>query len=589
MFANSSPLLVYAVVGLPVLAAIAAALGFRGSDVLLGVDLGTTYSAAAYSDGGGAWRGGGAPAWAAALLPAPAAAAATTSAAAARVVANLDGDATTPSVVAVSGGAFLVGRRAAAHLARFPHEGVLDAKRVIGRRRRDAVTETEARRHGGRLLQHPHAFRSVGTGRPTSCAGALGAALAGGGGGCGGGGAAPLLLKLFGPLAARLAESRAGRALGLASAPSGFAAAAPAWCGDCEREVAFAIPLLRQTEREARALAAHPCVDAGSLVEVNGAAAGGAWPAADGASGDESGGADSSGGGDDDSAPALLAHLRRLSERHGRPRFYLLLTPQAAACLLLGFLRDSARLALPYVSVSSATACIPAEFDAVQRRATLEAFARADLRVVRTLHEPTAAAAAYGLHERADVHYVLVFDMGGGTLDVSVLFLGEGAFTVIGTAGDNGLGGEDFNDCLGAALLRSVNASAPDCGPEALHQEAERVKIALSAAESVSWSCSAGGGGGAGGGGAGSSGTVTRADFDVACGALIDRSVAPVVQALENANVKALEVDELVLVGGSSRLLAVRQRLREHFGGRELRTTVDPDLAVALGAAASRA
>jgi molecular chaperone DnaK (HSP70) len=83
-------------------------------------------------------------------------------------------------------------------------------------------------------------------------------------------------------------------------------------------------------------------------------------------------------------------------------------------------------------------------------------------------------------------------------------------------------------------------------------------------------------------------GVLTRADFERACEPLFERSVAPVVQALENANVKAGEVDELVLVGGSSRLLAVRRRLQAHFGGRELRTTVDPDLAVALGAAASR-
>ena len=574
------PGLAYAAVLLPVLAAVAAWLGFRGSDVQLGVDLGTSFSAAAYSDGGGAWIGAAAPAWAAslgALLRRAGGGAAadalslsseaSSASAAARVVTNLDGEATTPSVVAIEGGAFLVGRRAVAHLESFPHEGVLDGKRVIGRRRGDATVAAEAQRHGGRLMLHPHAFRSAGTGRPAS------AAVVGSGGG-----ALSALAALLGPLASRIAESRVGRALGLASAPGGFSAGAPAWCADCERELAFAIPLLRQTEREARALAAHPCVDAGSLVELEAA-----------------GGDGGSGGGDDelsDSPAALAQRLRRLAARLGGPRFFLLLTPQAAACVLLSYLRESASRALPYVSLSSATACVPAEFDAVQRRATLEAFSRAGLRVARTLHEPTAAAAAYGLHKRADVHYVLVFDMGGGTLDVSVLFLGEGAFTVIGTAGDNGLGGEDFDDCLGAEMLRGAaaaaaanNSPAPLCAPEALNLEAERVKLALGREERVEWSSAAEAGAG---GGSRCAGVVTRVDFERACAPLFDRSVAPVVQALDNANVKAAEVDELVLVGGSSRLLAVRRRLQAHFGGRELRTTVDPDLAVALGAAASR-
>jgi hypothetical protein len=429
--------LAYAAVLLPVLAALAAWAGFRGSDVQLGVDLGTSFSAAAYSDGGGAWIAP--PAWAAVLLARSASSSAAASAAA-HVVASLDGEATTPSVIAVACGTFLVGRRAAEHLARFPHEGVLDGKRVIGRRRRDATVATEARRHGGRLMLHPNAFRSTGTGRPASTAG-------GGGGGGGGGSRLASLRALLGPLAVRVAESRLGRALGLASAPGGFSVGAPAWCPDCEREVAFAIPLLRQTEREARALAAHPCVDAGSLVEVEALSGG-------------SGGADGADDELDDSPAALMQRLRRLALRLGGPRYFLLLTPQAAACVLLSYLRESAARALPYVSLSTATACVPAEFDAVQRRATLEAFSRAGLRVARTMHEPTAAAAAYGLHERADVHYVLVFDMGGGTLDVSVLFLGEGAFTVIGTAGDNGLGGEDFDDCLGAEMLRSAAAAA---------------------------------------------------------------------------------------------------------------------------------
>ena len=102
------------------------------------------------------------------------------------------------------------------------------------------------------------------------------------------------------------------------------------------------------------------------------------------------------------------------------------------------------------------------------------------------------------------------------------------------------------------------------------------IKIALGSTESTSWQCNE------------YSGTFSRSEFDQSCMALFDRSMSPVLQALDNANVRINEVDELVLVGGSSRLLGVRERLKKLFEGRELRTTVDPDLAVALGAAASR-
>ena len=569
---------------LPVLAAAAAAaLGFRGSDVQLGVDLGTTFSAVAVSDGGGAWRS------------------ATDGAArpASRIVPGADGAASVPSVIAVRGAEFLVGAAAEGHLARFPQEGVLDAKRVIGRQRASAAARGEAPRHGGRLLQHPRAFRSASTGRPF-----VALAADGGAGSMDVGSAGAIALLRFAwarvrALVARAADSRAGRALGLGGRPSfgGFAAVRP--CSDCEREIAFAVPLTRQSAREARVLASHACVDEGSLVELDG----------EGRDAEQSGDADLSWSWDASSpgpeARGLMRRLHSLSRGSSpSPARYLMLTPQAASCLILGRMRASVQSVMPHVSLGSATACVPAEFDAVQRRASLEAFARAGIVVARTMHEPIAAAVAYGLDRLADVRFVLVFDMGGGTLDVAVLFLGEGgAFTTVGTAGDNSLGGEDFDDCLGSAMVASASPSdgTAVCAPEALSTEAERVKIALSAdggsGPAVHWRCpiartvEAGGGPGrelASVEGGELKGTFTRAEFERACAPLFERSTGPVRQALENANVRAEEVDELVLVGGSSRLPGVRDTLRAYFGGRELRSTVDPDLAVALGAALSR-
>ena len=575
--------LMAAVMAIPILAAIAAALGFRGSDVLLGVDLGTTYSAIAISNGGGSWRGGKNPllmAFSTLNIEIPTWLRGFADEDSVRVIQNLDGGSITPSVIAIDGANILVGASAVRHLERYPNEGVVDSKRVVGRRRGDDVVTQEAKRHSGRLLVHPQAYRSLSTGKPFIAH--VPAASAN-----------DMIEKIrfiAHGLLSRLGNTRLGRLLGLGSSLGTFFVSRP--CLDCEREPAFAIPLLRQTDTEIRALAAHPCIDLGSLINIDPAALESVVSNDDLKSVNKNDAESYQPWAFDDdlnkqgsSSGKLPMRLLELAKRHGSPRHYLFLTPQAVSCLVLGYMKSSAARALPHVTLGKACACIPAEFDSVQRRATLEGFSRAGIHVVRTLHEPTAAAAAYGLQNRADIRFVLVFDMGGGTLDVSVLFLGEGgAFTTIGTAGDNSLGGEDFDDCIAKELevKKSILESTTikqrllSCSSEALSIEAERVKIALGNTESTSWQCNE------------YSGTFLRSEFDQSCSALFDRSIAPVLQALENANVRIHEVDELVLVGGSSRLLGVRERLKKLFEGRELRTTVDPDLAVALGAAASR-
>jgi molecular chaperone DnaK (HSP70) len=481
----------------PVLAAVMAAWGFRGKEVVLGIDLGTTYSALAYSADGRTVE----------------------------VILDGDGESTTPSVVAVlpGGVGFVVGRAAMLHAVEHPEECVIDGKRVIGRAAGDPVVAAEAERHGGRLVPDPTRHR--------------------------------------GPL----------------------------------RTHVFALPLheARFSNSEARSLARHACMDPDALYYSS---VGG------GDGGDGGGGAAGSSSSSSSEAPPLAS----LAARHGTSRF-LLLTPQAVGCLIVSHLLKQAAAALPYVSVGNkAVACVPAEFDAVQRQASSLAFSRAGAKVLRLMHEPTAAAVAYGLQTSKDVHYVLVYDMGGGTLDVSVLFLAEGSFTVIGTAGDNTLGGEDFDDCLAHMLAREAglpwaHGAAGDagrkpvsslCSPEALSLEAERVKIALSGADRAEWRCPAAEGAGAGAGGAAPAavgGEVTREAFERECSALFARSIAPVESALENAAVRRGEVDEIVLVGGSSRLPGVRKALVDYFGGRKLKATVDPDLAVAMGASLSRA
>jgi len=320
-------------------------------------------------------------------------------------------------------------------------------------------------------------------------------------------------------------------------------------------------------------------VDEGSLVEVWGW---GGSTAFNNGGGDRKGEAAAA-------AVSLKDRLKNLSRSLApvSPAAFILLTPQAASCLVVSHLVAAAESTLKH-GARKAMGASPTEFDAAQRSATLEAMERAGLSVVRLLHEPTAAAIAYGLHKDPSVHSVLVFDFGGGTLDVSVLFSNKGSFTVIGTAGDNALGGEDVDDCV-AGIMRATPL-ATTCESGALSLEAERVKKSLSSAENtravVEWSC-AGRTGGVGGGGSNISGRISISDFERACGELLQRSMVPVREALEGSNLGVGEVDEVVLVGGSSRLPYVRALLSDLFKGRELRASVDPDLAVALGAAAS--
>jgi molecular chaperone DnaK (HSP70) len=572
--------LVFVTLAVPLVATVLGALGFRGRGVAIGVDLGTSYSTIAYL----------AAAQRAAAAPVP--------------LGGLQAgyaSYTLPSVIALApgGGSFLVGADAVALTAAAPARVLRDTKRIIGRGG-DDIARREAGRHGGRLVYRP--VGSSSGARPGS-------------------------------------------------------------------ELAFALPLsLGEVEAARRLAASHPCLGpdghqlslGSELLQV---------------------------------APLYELDARDappLSPLHGAA-MHLLLTPEAAGCLIVGTLVQAALTHLGHSQFTASMAAVPAEFEQRQTHATAEAFRRAGLRVSRVLQEPTAAAVAYGAHARPDVHFVLVFDMGGGTLDVSLLFSSAGALTVMASAGDDHHGGEDYDDCLaamleaqlaGAGLMvlplpplanglagfgdghrgrRGKATPAVDwCTPERLHAEAERVKIALSDADEVAWGCTAARATEAGGGtpaklraaregdAAGElpetdapappvrdsgqlapvefTGSVSRAAFEATCAPLFARAMVPVHAALASASITPRQIDEVVLVGGSSRLPRVRALLRELFdagrpqvteaagapagdesgartsaarqgakpggaldsagpAGSVVRCSVDPELAVALGAA----
>lgn len=234
---------------------------------------------------------------------------------------------------------------------------------------------------------------------------------------------------------------------------------------------------------------------------------------------------------------------------------------------------------------------VPVDFDAQQRRFTTEAAALAGMNVLALVNEPTLAAMAYGLHERTDVHWVVVYDLGGGTLDVSVLEKESSAmFHIMSSAGDTHFGGQDFNyaafEALRARLPRAAQDSAETL--RLLRAEVERAKRQLNSDESDE----------AGAeyavtldaalvdAATGQRFTLTRGAFEALIGAqLLERATAPIARALANLNLTTDDIGEVVMVGGSSRLRCIRRAVHQFFGAkRALHTGVPPEHAVAIGA-----
>src|ERR671931_565862 len=238
-------------------------------------------------------------------------------------------------------------------------------------------------------------------------------------------------------------------------------------------------------------------------------------------------------------------------------------------------------------TVDSAVITVPAYFNDDQRQATKDAGRIAGLDVKRIINEPTAASLAYGLDKESD-QTILVFDLGGGTFDVSVLEIAEGVFAVKSTAGDNHLGGDNFDkavvDWLAAEFKRDqgIDLTTDKMALQRLYEAAEKAKIELSSAQETQINLPFIT--------ADASGPkhldtrLTRAKLVELTSALLDRTVGPTKQAMEDAGVTGADIDHIVLVGGMTRMPAVQEKVKE-LTGKEPHRGVNPDEVVAVGAA----
>jgi molecular chaperone DnaK len=262
-------------------------------------------------------------------------------------------------------------------------------------------------------------------------------------------------------------------------------------------------------------------------------------------------------------------------------------TPPEISALILRKLKEAAEAYLGH-KVNKAVITVPAYFNDAQRQATKDAGQIAGLEVARIINEPTAASLAYGLDKKGE-ETICVFDLGGGTFDVSILEVAEGVFRVISTNGDTHLGGDDFDEVLINHVAdqfkreQGIDLRRDHMALQRLQEACEKAKKELSSAHTTDINLPFIT--------ADASGpkhlqmTITRAEFEKLVDHLIDRVRGPVKQALKDAKLDASKIDEVVLVGGSTRIPKVQQVVKELFGGKEPHKGVNPDEVVAVGAA----
>ena len=262
-------------------------------------------------------------------------------------------------------------------------------------------------------------------------------------------------------------------------------------------------------------------------------------------------------------------------------------TPQEISAMILQYLKGYAEEYLGE-KVTKAVITVPAYFNDAQRQATKDAGKIAGLEVERIVNEPTAAALAYGLDKTDKEEKILVFDLGGGTFDVSILELGDGVFDVLATAGDNKLGGDDFDQKIIDYMVEEfkkengIDLSTDKMALQRLKDAAEKAKKDLSGVTSTQISLPFIT--------AGEAGplhlemTLTRAKFDDLTRDLVERTKTPVRQALSDAGLSLSDIDEVILVGGSTRIPAVVEAVKAETG-KEPNKSVNPDEVVAMGAA----
>ena len=258
--------------------------------------------------------------------------------------------------------------------------------------------------------------------------------------------------------------------------------------------------------------------------------------------------------------------------------------PEEISAMILGKMRQTAESFLGK-EIKNAVVTVPAYFNDAQRQATKDAGTISGMTVQRIINEPTAAAIAYGMDKKGGEKNILVFDLGGGTFDVTLLTIDNGVFEVLATNGDTHLGGEDFDQRVMQYFMKmikkkdGVDIQTDKRAVQKLRREVERVKRALSNQHQARLEIEALYDGND------FSETLTRARFEELNLDLFKKTLGPVAKVMEDGDLAKSDIDELVLVGGSTRIPKVQALLKDYFGGKEPSRGINPDEAVAYGAA----